>query len=590
MLLQKLREYSNRTTFELGPRLYWTAPLRYLIELDSEGRLLSQVPGDLADRSARATSRGTRRFLPQIERAFGIKPLLLSDKADYVLGFTGKSGNSKRTADCHAAFMELLSRCAEATDDSAVLAVKRFLESNPLNQLRLPDDFDAGATISFRVDGRYVIDSDNVQRFWAAEHDPGRLGAVEMQCIICGRRRPVLERLQGSLKGVPGGQTSGTSIISANEKAFESYGLEASLIAPTCADCGERFTKAANTLLGSPESRTVLAGAAFIYWTREDVGFNLMTYFVDPQPGAVGALLDAVRRGGPLPEADETRFYATILSGSGGRAVVRDWIDTTVREVKQTLTRWFERQTIVDAYGEAARPLGLAALAGATVHQLSDVPRPTTRSLLHDALTGAPLPQDLLYQAVRRNRAEQTVTRPRAALIKLVLCSQPENQNWEVSMVELDQENTNPAYRCGRLLAVLEQVQRLAIPGVNATIVDRFFGTASSAPASVFPRLVRGAQPHLAKLERDSRGAYVALQRRLEDILGGLPVTKIGALYSGFPATLGLQDQGLFALGYYHQRAYDRAQAREAAARRRAGSVDEPDADLGDNAEPPARD
>ncbi len=130
-------------------------------------------------------------------------------------------------------------------------------------------------------------------------------------------------------------------------------------------------------------------------------------------------------------------------------------------------------------------------------------------------------------------------------------------------MVQLDVDNPSPAYRCGRLFAVLEDVQRLAIPGIKATISDRFFGTASSAPLTVFSRLIRGAQPHLAKLERDNRGAYVNLQRKLEEIIGGL---------RSFPRTLGLEDQGLFALGYYHQRASDRTQAREASARRKAAS------------------
>lgn len=127
-------------------------------------------------------------------------------------------------------------------------------------------------------------------------------------------------------------------------------------------------------------------------------------------------------------------------------------------------------------------------------------------------------------------------------------------------MIQLDADNPSPAYRCGRLLAVLEEIQRQAIG--KATIVDRFFGTASSAPTSVFGRLIRGSQPHLAKLERDRRGAYLALQGRLEDILGGL---------SGFPRILTLDDQAIFALGYYHQRAHDRAQAREASERRKAG-------------------
>lgn len=113
-------------------------------------------------------------------------------------------------------------------------------------------------------------------------------------------------------------------------------------------------------------------------------------------------------------------------------------------------------------------------------------------------------------------------------------------------MVQLDTTETNTAYRCGRLLAVIESIQRAAMPGVNATIVDRFYGTASSAPASVFGRLMRGAQPHLSKLERDRRGAWIALQRQLEEVLSGLPF---------FPRTLTLQEQGLFALGYYHERA-----------------------------------
>jgi CRISPR-associated protein Csd1 len=426
------------------------------------------------------------------------------------------------------------------------------------------------------------VDLPSVRAFWAQENGEDESGAATvLQCVICGQTRPVLSRLQGTLKGVPGGQTAGTSIISANAEAFESYGLEASLIAPTCADCGERFTKAANELLGNRASRTILAGAAFIYWTREDVKFDLLSFFSEPQEDAVGALLDTLYKGRATPTVDETRLYATVLTGSGGRAVVREWIDTTVGRVKHDLAVWFRRQQIVDAYGEPPRPMGLTALAGATVRQLNDVPRPTTRSLLHGALTGGPLPLDLLSQAVRRSRAEQTVTRPRAALIKLVLSSQPGGQWMEETMVQLDPENDNAAYRCGRLLAVLERAQQLAIPSVNATIVDRYFGTASSAPESVFPRLVRGAQPHLAKLERDNRGAARALQRRIEDILGGLPIRREGAIYRGFPTTLTLSDQGLFSLGYYHERADSRARARDAAAQRAAGQPPETDDDSG---------
>lgn len=570
MLLQKLREYSDR--LDLPPTLYSEGPVRYIVELDSKGRVLNRRLTDLADPSSPRSKRGQRRLLPQVQRASGIRPLLLADKADYVLGYAGENAKPSRAADCHNAFVDLLKACANATGEGAVRAVLTFLRDEPLQRIEFGEDFDPGDIITFRVDGTFPIDLPSVQAFWAREHDPAATSAPVMQCLVCGQDRPVLDRLQVKIKGIPGGQTSGTSIISANAEAFESYGLGASLIAPTCADCGERFTKALNELLSSEQHSIRIGGAAFVFWTREETGFNFRTFLSDPQPEDVRALIDAVRTGRPAAEVEATQFYATSLSGSGGRAVVRDWIDTTVDEAKRSLTRWFARQSVVGPYGEEPRPLGLYALAAATVREAKDLAPPVPRALLRAALLGTPVPSGLLFQAVRRNRAEQAVTRPRAALIKLVLSSQ-ETTDKEEYMIQLDPESPSLGYRCGRLLAVLEQAQRLAIPGIKATIVDRFFGTASSAPASVFPRLVRGAQPHLGKLERDRPGAFFALQRRLEDIHAGIPAT-------GFPRTLSLHEQGLFALGYYHQRAHDRAEAREAAEKRKAGQASTEEADL----------
>ena len=242
-------------------------------------------------------------------------------------------------------------------------------------------------------------------------------------------------------------------------------------------------------------------------------------------------------------------------------------MDTTLGKVKRRLALWFSRQRIVDASGQEPRPLGLNALAFATVRVPRDLAPPVPRALFRTAFAGTPLPRDIMYQVVRRCRAEQRVTRQHAALIKLVMLSQQQIEEEEY-MVELELTNTEASYQCGRLLAVLEQIQRQAIPGISATIVDRFYGTASSAPASVFSRLLRGAQPHLAKLERDKRGAYLALQSRMEQVMSSIKT---------FPKTLTLEGQGLFALGYYHQRAYDRAQARLAVERRKAGQTPSPE-------------
>jgi CRISPR-associated protein Csd1 len=547
MLLQRLEEYAKR--LDLPPRLYTETPVRYIIELKADGSLASRQPIDTADPSSPRTKRGTRRWTPSIQRTVSVKPLLLADKAGYVLGFAPADAKPDRVRQCHAAFLDLLDRCAIQTEEPAVLAVQSFLRNDPLSAMDIADDFDPAAVTTFRVDGVFPIDLPSVQAFWAAEHDPAKGQAPQMQCIVCGTQRPVLERLELKVKGVPGGQTSGTSIISFNSDAFESYGLKASLNAPTCGSCGERFTKALNHLLASDDTRIRLSDIVYVFWTKEpqaDLPFAALMNQPDPQQ--VQALYESVSSGKQgATKLDETPFYATALSGSGGRAVVRDWIDTTVSRAKEQLARWFALQRIT-AGSEIAPPVGLRQLAAATVRtgDFRNAPPPNvSRALLRTALTGAPLPLDLLFQAVRRSRAEQGVTRSRAALIKMVLLSQRQEFK-EDDMVELDENNHDPGYLCGRLLAVLEQAQRAALPGINATIVDRFYGTASSAPASVFGRLLRGVQPHLGRLERDRRGAWVNLQRRLEEVQSGL---------SAFPKTLTLQQQGLFALGYYHERA-----------------------------------
>lgn len=557
MLLQRLREYSER--LDLPPRLYSELPVRYIIELDGEGLLLSPELIDTADPSSKATKRGVRRRTPSVVATSGIKPFLLAHKAEYVLGHVGEGGVSARVARCHDAFLDLATRCADATGESAVAAVVAFLRNGPLTQLNLNERFDPSGTITFRVDGVFPTDLPSVQAFWADANDPARASAPTMTCIVCGNERPVLERLELKVKGVPGGQMSGTSIISFNADAFESYGLSASLNAPTCADCGERFTKAVNALLAPDGPNIRLTNIAYIFWTKEpqaDIPWAALLNDADPEQ--VKQLLSgAFSAKAGAGHVDANAFYAAALSGSGGRAVVREWIDTTVDEAKKRLARWFRMQRIIHISQqgpEVAPPLTLRQLAYATVRS-GDRNNPAapniSRALVRTAFTGAPLPHDLLFQVVRRIRAEQPekgkskVTTARAALIKMVLLSQRQDLQ-EDDMIELDESNKDPGYVCGRLLAVLERAQRQAMPGINATIVDRFYGTASSAPASVYGRLMKGVQPHLAKLERDNRGAWFGIQKRLEEVQANL---------TGFPKTLTLEQQGLFALGYYHERA-----------------------------------
>ena len=553
MLLKKLAEYSER--LELRPSLYSEGPVRYWVNLDRDGRYLPPL-SDSADPSSPRTRRGQRRLLPQVQRASGIRPLLLADKADYTLGYAADEKRAKRAADCHRAYLALVERCAAETEEPDVRAVLNFLHNDPLERIQPDDSFDPSGIITFRVEDRIVIDNPAIQAFWASANADA--DAQNMQCLVCGNRRPVLDRLQAKVKGIPGGQTAGTSLISANSTAFESYGLSASLVAPTCSGCGEGFTRGLNALLDSEQNRFASGGGVFVFWTREESEFNFFSALENPDPAQVQALLESARTG-RATDVDDGPFYALSLSASGGRAVVRDWMDTTVGRARQHLAAWFERQRITSWSEEPPRYYGLRALALATVREARDLPVTTPRTLVRAAFAGGPVPWDILSRAVRRNRAEQGVNRPRAALIKLALLSQS-NDHQEDYMVQLDSGNTDQAYLCGRLLAVLERAQRAAIRNLTTTIVDRFYGTASTAPQSVFSRLIRGSRAHLSTLERDNRGAYNVIQTQLEEVMSGI---------KGFPKTLNLEQQGMFALGYYHQRAGDQARMREASDRRR---------------------
>jgi len=563
MLLEKLCEYAER--LDLPPTMYIKTAIRWLIELDVQGNFYGFVATE--GRGGRR-DRGKEMLAPHIGRAFGVRAKLLADNGEYVLGVARERSAPARVAQCHADFIDLVKLCADATQELTVKAVCQFLERLPVSSMTLPPDFDPSHVLTFRVDGSLPIDLPSVRRFWAATATPDGEDSAEptsdlMQCLICGEVRPPVKRLPMKIKRIPGPQKSGMALISANAPAFESYGLEASLIAPTCQECGERFSNAANALIEDERTHITVGPVVYVFWTKEeDTRFSVASLLSTPEPDAVRALIRSAFSGHEAALGiDTTPFYATAFSASGARVVVRDWLDTTVAEVKRHLARYFALQNIVDRDGAEGKPFGLYALAVSTLPSRMRDPNEVRRelppnvphALLHTALKGGPLPMGLLFQAVKRSRAEQRVTRSRAALIKMVLLSQqPFLSPEENIMVQLDTENRNPAYLCGRLLAVLEAVQRAAIPGANTTITDRFFGAASTAPASVFGPLLRGARSHLSKLRKERRGTFEALERKLDEIHSGL---------AGFPKILSLEQQGYFNLGYYHQRAADRAGA-----------------------------
>lgn len=569
MILQRLAEYAERMEErgEFPPPMYGGMPIRWMVPLTGEGELRGKpIPlgGDL-----KMNKRGLNRIVPQVGRTSGVKANLLADNGEYALGIPKNGSKPEKTRQRHEAFVEILKECAESTQEPTVEAIVAFLENWNPQDAEGWEGFDPADNVTFQVGGVVPAEElESVQRFWASSTLSEE--APRLECLVTGDFGPVERRLPVKVKGLTrvGGQSSGTSLVSANAPAFESYGLENSLTSPISRDAAERFGKALNHLLSDRDSHIYIGGTlAYTWWSRGKSGFSLrLVSEPEDDPQAVYRLMDSARSGKVRHGSEAEKFYALALSASGGRAVVRDWLETTIPEVEANLGAWFRAQEIVDAYGKEMQPLGVFRLAAAAYRDATKEMQPSIpAAMIRVALNGGRLPDDLLARAVRRcivgttyPNSEMTdhVTRERAALMKAIFTTQGRIEMDEMKSLETDpnlEGVDKVAYSCGRLLAELEQVQREAQGRrINTTLVDRYYGAASTTPGKVFGLLVGNAQDHLSKIRKSHGGTYDALQRKLEEIMS--PMTT-------YPTSLDVGQQGLFALGYYHQRAENRAAA-----------------------------
>jgi CRISPR-associated protein Csd1 len=191
----------------------------------------------------------------------------------------------------------------------------------------------------------------------------------------------------------------------------------------------------------------------------------------------------------------------------------------------------------------------------------SFMPDGCERDLLLTALRGTPPPAYLLPHLMHRIRADRHIDLPRAALLRLILARSPGPRRKESYMTGLDPDLASPPYQCGRLFAVLEDIQRAALgKDVNTTIADKYLPAATATPRAILTMLWKNARGHLRRIRRSNAGAWNALTDRLNEVLGH--VIPDGTADSGFPATLSLAGQAEFILGYHHQRAADIAASR----------------------------
>lgn len=572
MILQALNEYYRRKSANdadaLAPEGFENKEIPFIIVIDRAGGFVDLQ--DTREPDGKGKPRAKSFLVPQgVKKTSGVKANLLWDNNEYVLGISFRGDPPEKVAERHKAFRDLLSQeFSSDSDDHGAAAVLRFLErgdfSDVFSHSRWKDIEKAkGGNFTFRLDGdiEIVAERPAVRERIAALSARGD-GAAQGVCLVTGRREPI-ERLHPSIKGVWGAQTSGANIVSFNARAYESYGYEEmqGLNAPVGKAAAFAYTTALNTLLGKDSRQRIQVGdASTVFWAEvaHPLEEAMADFFNEPQKddpdrgtAAIEALYDAPWAG-RKPAADgKTLFYILGLAPNASRIAVRFWHVASVAEISGHILDHFEDIKICHAAFQKPYLSLLRLLSSIAVQEKSDnIPPNLAGEVMRSILAGTPYPRTLLQAAIRRSRAAQEISYPRAALIKACLnrANRYYNKDERELTVTLDAENINIGYNLGRLFAMLEKIQEEANPGLNATIRDRYYGAASATPVSVFPVLIKLSKHHLSKIEGEKKGLAIAREKEITGIVGHIDAS------GAFPRVLLLEDQGRFAIGYYHQR------------------------------------
>ncbi|GAA0720620.1 type I-C CRISPR-associated protein Cas8c/Csd1 [Dokdonella soli] len=561
MILQALCNYYERKSGsgELAPDGFESKEIPFVLVLDEAGGFVQIDDTRRIDGKKKAT----RAFLvtQAVKRSVGVAANLLWDTPEYVLGVMREGGKPKRVAEQHTAFKARLDALAHS-EDAGLLAVRAFLavldlaplQADPLwSELTGTNPF-----ISFRL---ATDSSDTLVCQRSGVVDAIRSADAETSkepgfCLVRGEADGIA-RLHPAIKNVWGAQTAGANIVSFNLAAFNSFGKEQSYNAPVGQRAAFAYTTALNHLLrkGSPQ-RMQVGDASTVFWAADVQHSDFQQDFAalfgetekdDPDRGAdaVRHLYRATETGVYINDDAPARFCVLGLAPNAARIAVRFWQIAPVGELALRIRAHFDDLDLAKpAFEKPYLSLFRLLTSIAVQNKAENVPPDLAGDTMRAILCGAPYPATLLQAAVRRIRAEQTVNYPRAAILKASLNRLIRHNRLSAKelSVSLDRNNTVPAYRLGRLFAALERIQGVAQPGINATIRERYYGAASSAPASVFPILLKLKNHHLAKI--DKPGLVVWFEKLLGEIFGGL---------SAIPPRLSLTEQGVFAIGYYHQ-------------------------------------
>lgn len=568
MILNALADYYQRLaddpSTDIAPPGFEQKAISFCIVLDAKGHF--ENLRDIREGTGK-NRKGRISLVPKsIKRAAGIAANLLWDRAPYVLAKALPEKDkdmdklSARAIQQHQAFLERIEETFPGCTDTGLQAVLHFLKTGDFSQVFAHavwrDVEENGGNISFILSGENELVCQRSEVVAAILENVKPEGHLQV-CAIRGIEE-VPAKLHTAIKGVWGAQSSGANIVSFNLDAFRSFRKKQGFNAPVGQSTEFAYTTALNHLLEKDSGQRMQVGdASTVFWAKDACDFESdFLDYLSPQKGEeavsydkIKGLLSAVKTGIP-PTEEEMPFYVLGLAPNASRIAIRFWHDGNVKEIKERIAQHFQDLEMIRApHDPEFLSLFQLLVSTATERKADNIPPHLGGEVARAVLTGTPYPRTLFANAVRRCKAEQKIDFARASILKGFLTRNARisktNQK-EVSM-GLDRTYDNIGYVLGRLFAVLERIQEQAQGrGLNKTIRDTYFGAAASSPLVVFNRLDQLSVHHRAKI-RNSGKSTVWLEQLLQEVMGLVPP-------QGIPPILSLEDQGRFAIGYYHQR------------------------------------
>ena len=552
MILQALKEYYDRKAADpdcgIAPLGWERKEIPFLLNLSASGELI-RIEDTREGKTAKPF------LVPTLgeSKGNGVKSNFPWENAEYIFGISLKVDKNNAVPKRKEEFLARLNGYAEEDWAKTIIT---FLQHVDVDRIAAAHKSEwgqilKGAYMLFAINGVPVSNLDSFKHCYQLPV------GYKCICLATGMRDNLKEKeppIKGSgfFKITPTENIkSELHIVSFNEDAFTSFKKKQGQNAPIGQIASFAYTTALNTLLAKNSRQKIQVGdTTAVFWSERKT--TLEDEFIDmfgepekdnPDKGvaAVERLLASVRTGSFAHEDETTRFYVLGLAPNAARISVRFWHNGTVAEMERCFANWFENLRI--AHGPRDKEhlsLWRLLVSIAPLGKSENIPPNLAGAVMRSILEGTPYPATLLSSAILRIKAEHEVTYPRAKLIKAFINHNLKNER--KLTVSLDKENTNVGYRLGRLFAVLEKIQEEANPGLNATIRDKFYASASSTPSAVYGNLMRLKNHHLGKL---AQGRAIYFEKLLGEVVSEVPA---------FPAHLSLDEQGQFAIGYYHQR------------------------------------